>query len=69
MYAHPKSFHVVGLVRENGSSDMKLSWKSAESSLFFISFLLSLLIFLFVFFSLDPCGAAKNTMQSNTKDC
>lgn len=58
-HAHPSSFHVVGLVTQKGSSDMKLSCGSAEWSLFFITFLLSLLIFLFVFFSLDSFGVAK----------
>lgn len=59
MYTHPSSFHVVGLVREKGSSDIKLSEVSADLSFFFINFLFSLLVFLFVFFSLDPAGAAK----------
>lgn len=57
-HAHPSSFHVVGLVKQKGSSDMKFSCGSAEWSFFFVTFLLSLLIFLFVVFSLDPCGAA-----------
>lgn len=69
MYTHPSSFHVVGLVSENGSSDMKLSEASADLSLFFISFLLSLLIFLFMFFSPDLPGAAekRNKFQFNKK--
>lgn len=61
MYTHPSSFHVVGLVRENGSSDMRLSEISADLSFFFIRFLFSLLIFLFVFFSLNPPGTAEKT--------
>lgn len=69
MYTHPRSFHVVGLVRENGSSDIKLSEVSADLSFFLINFLFSLLIFLFVLFSLDPAGAAKkrNELQCNKK--
>lgn len=59
MYTHPSSFHVVGLVRANGSSDIKSSELSADLSFFFINFLLSLLIFLLSFFSLDPDGADK----------
>ncbi len=66
MYTHPSSFHVVGLVRQNGSSDIKLSDESADLSCFFINFLFSLLVFFFVFFSLDPVKATeKEKLQYN----
>lgn len=38
---------------------MKLSCGSAKWRLFFFTFHLSLLVFLFAFFSLDPCRVAK----------
>lgn len=59
MYTHPSSFQAVGLVRENGSSDMKLFSASADFSLFFVSFLFSLLIFLLMLFSLGLSGAVR----------
>lgn len=59
MYIHPKSFHVVGLVKANGSSNIKLPTVSDDWSLFFIRFFLSLLIFLFVCFSFDLVRAAQ----------
>lgn len=66
MYIHPNSFHVVGLVKANGSSNIKLPTVSADLSFFFISFFFSLLIFLFVCFSFDLVRAAQKRDDNAT---
>ena len=65
MYIHSSSFHVVGLVKANGSSDIRLSTVWAGLSFFFMNFFFSLFIFLLVFFSFDWVAAAKKTYNNN----
>lgn len=59
IYTHPSSFHVVGLISENGSSDIKLMEMSEFLSFFFFQLFFSLLIFCLMLLLLKDAGVPK----------